>query len=334
MHSRIGNNTLWYSLPLLVVAVILTGCAVSHVKSLRHEHAENKTPKIRSEKSKPCDYQETHIPITVTDTRILTRVTIGKSRLLAVVDTGTPTIVISRRARVVGRTHFRIRGEYKRKGVTASCRGPDGFTTHGRMKYLPEIKIGGYTLTGIGSVELDHLNNTSNQNYAILGTNVFSKVVLTVDVQKKELVVRTEAFDITHQRLKPGSVLVDFTYAGKNDFSPGVPVISAQVEGVAARLLLDTGLAPMLLTQGTAQQLKLPHESKSTGMSGPFSMPRQYPTLKGVVVTVSSIKLTNQDAVVMPSLPNDNQGALGIPLLRACRLTIDYPRRKILLEPY
>ena len=339
MPVDFGRNTFRRLIIVSALAIAFIGCAAFLLTSARTKHAGRskavtQAPKTsRRQERTARRYQEVYIPFVISDNKLITTVTIRNRRLPAIVDTGTALVVASSHTRLAGTTLYQIAGRRGKTMIKSIFLGPDGTVLYGRMKRLPGVGMGRYLVKTADSVELDHFNNSPNQDYVVLGNDAFLHVVLTIDVQKKEMIVRTKEFDVTQHPLKPGNALLDFTYTGKNLFSPGVPVIAAQVDGYPVHLILDTGLDRMLLTQDTAHRLPVQHQLRSTLMTGPFSVAHQHPSLSGVSLSLGKIKLADGDAVLMRSSLGGTQGSIGMPLLRACRVTIDYPGRKILLEP-
>lgn len=136
----------------------------------------------------------------------------------------------------------------------ASLSGPMGEKSDAQIRNLRQIRLGRYILN---TFRFDTYKPSTVGNCLILGNAAFSQVVLTLDYQKKELIIHTKEYDPTHATTVPGACVLPFTWVNGDAASHGEPMINVQVAGHPAHFILDTGLESVLLLKRYADRCSL-----------------------------------------------------------------------------
>jgi hypothetical protein len=329
-----GQDRRWNRLACSGLTILtLCGCA----------HAQARKPEIhlapaRFELHSNEPYQAVHIPFQLQDEDILVKANLAGKTVECDIDTGFDIIAWAERLHIAGRK------------LPADIAGVDGagqklpFTP----VLLPTLQIGDYKLWKVlGASAKAGKQDAKPTSFTFrpgqIGNLAFQQVVFTVDYQKHELILRQPAYDFSSQ--PRGKQDMVFEMPSADDDNPvTLPVIQGVIEGRPARILLDTGWAgpeiglteafhsairPTLAKEypedrsekisrnmigGAAQVERIPDVSFSLGDKPTWNV--LCPAL------VISRTYTNVDAVIGPQVLGD------------FRVTIDYPRRKALLEPY
>ena len=205
---------------------------------------------------------------------------------------------------------------------------------YGELRNIAQIRIGGYILNTMNTFRLDAYEPSAVGNVLILGNEAFNKAVITIDYRKHEMTVRTKEYDFTREASARGACVIPFKWMGANGVFPGNPVIDVKVNGRLMHFIFDTGLEGVLLTKSVSDRhFPLAKVGKATMMS-PFARPESIPYVSGVTLSVGGAVFKNQVAALMPKTEFNEDGSIGRIILKSYRVTIDYPRQRILLEPY
>ena len=229
-----------------------------------------------------------------------------------------------------------------------------------RTVVLPRVRIGGYEITNLPTTMLDNdarLFSPSQRSNVdedqILGNSAFVKTVLTVDYKNSIMIIWPSHYDFTKQHRREGDRVLEMgwttSYSHEDwmlDFY-GTPAIRVSLAGGSFWCMLDTGWGdsdfgiannfvkhhPSLRlvrhdktrfnARHSAEQVERLHDLKLTI---PCLWP---PSVKPISMTLNGL--------VTPTLDRDDEkgsGVIGLALMERYRITIDYGRGRVLLEPY
>jgi hypothetical protein len=289
------------------------------------------------------------VPFTKQNGLIIVQAEVGGKVLPCVVDTGDPLIRWPKGLRLAG----------KATGIHATGTDVGGNSETHEMVLLSRVRLGAYELADVPSWAVggpDALTDKAStppdllaagaggvwQRYPILGNIVFERVALTIDYQKSELVLRSSSSAPNARTLPVRRVGPVFT-TGAGVARGGFVVIAGTVGGRPVNFVLDTGLpfeegivlAPNKRDLAAAQSSSRRDARAVVGLG-------QVATEQFAGVTWSlGGGVLGQGDVIVPSrfsLVGDGRTSLdaliGAHLLRAYRITIDYPRARVVLEPY
>lgn len=220
---------------------------------------------------------------------------------------------------------------------------------------LPEIKIGSYKVTDIptemqedNSVLFSSVAATPADGVPLLGNALFSLAVMTIDYQKKTPTFHAPTYNFTKQARLPTDKILEMGWTSHSDDSPtrqqviGWPVIRARTEGKPFWRMIDTGWEGTELGLTTEFFRQLPRnqqgaQQKSVGhFAYGISVVRQEKSLTFQIPVlqrhVPPVVLTEKGWIV--KLLSGGAGIVGTTLMQRFRITLDYPHRRVLLEPY
>lgn len=211
-----------------------------------------------------------------------------------------------------------------------------GYRVLGEWVLAPSIQLGGFKLRNILTISKSIVEKANGQKISvaqaegvqeiILGNYVFQNVVLTIDYQKQEVILRDRDYDIT--RIPH---LHDYLLDLVSD--DGDLLLLGQLAGQPARFQIDTGNTNRLAINSTFAQKYLSAYPRTKSRTKLFYGVIINDNIPGINGNIGSIKFNTGRLAIVPL--NLNVDALiGEPFLRYFRVTIDYSRSKILLEPY
>lgn len=289
---------------------------------------------------------EARLPLIVKHGGIFVTALLDDGPQLCKIDTGSDAVMWSRDLHLVGS----LTGEQGQ-----ACNTMNDCVPSDTVK-LPYIQLGAFRISDLPTRRLDledilfsppGTNHPSE--YAVLGNPVFSSTVLTVDYRNKLLIIRPAAYDFREEPRHPGDRIVQMGWTHYDDDTPaeqdlfGWPAIRASVDGHPFWCLLDTGWeGPNLgLSEDIVRQVpslqKLPQKlapfSSGFSDSSALYVPKlefKVPCLSPAGAPALMLKSTGQ--LVKSSV--SGQGVVGTYLMERYRITIDYQRRQVLLEPY
>ena len=294
------------------------------------------------------------VPFTKQNGLIVVQATLGGKVLPCVLDTGDPLVRWPRRLRLAG----------KATGIRAQGTDAGGHGETHEMVLLSHVRIGGYELANVPSWAVGTPDDATPdedaapetiaggvwRRYPVLGNVVFEQVALTIDYRRSELILRpknantAEPSRVPGMRTLPvqrvGPVFTTDTGAARGGFL----VFAGSVNGQPVNFLLDTGLpfAPGIVLApgkrallGDARAASGGQEVRAVTGLGQVSAQRftnvswslgNVPG-KGEVIVPPQLAALGDDKTSIDAL-------VGAYLLQAYRITIDYPRSRVLLEPY
>lgn len=206
----------------------------------------------------------------------------------------------------------------------------------GKWFLVPSLELGDLKLKNVPAISEIGVKKANGQKISlapaegiqkiILGNYVFENVVLTIDYQKQEVILRETDYDITRlPRLH--SYLLDLFW--DND---GSLVLLGQLAGHPARFQIDTGNTVGIVSNSAfAQKYLSAYRTKSTVKTAFEVISSE--KIRGVNGNIGGIEFNTGTVTIVPL--NSNVDVLvGESFLKNFRVTIDYSRRKVLLEPY
>ncbi|HEU4752563.1 MAG TPA: retropepsin-like aspartic protease, partial [Armatimonadota bacterium] len=217
------------------------------------------------------------------------------------------------------------------------------------MRVLSRLRLGGYEVRNLPgwAIAADTLRTTDapGTRMPLLGNSTFAGTVLTIDYRSRCLTIRPPGAPL---RARPGTnaQLLDFLPPEDTEH-PGEelrPVVSAEIAGIRAPvnldsgwLCLDVGLAPGLFA-------RVRKASEKPGNALGKRVRKLFAFAPAMVTPVGQTAVRLGDAHPLKfrirgfetggGLETSHRAVLGAPVFRNFRVTIDYERRKVLLEPY
>lgn len=211
-----------------------------------------------------------------------------------------------------------------------------GIRVYGEWVLAPSLQLGGFKLQNIPTILYTVAEQANGQKTfvaqaegikeIVLGNEAFHNVVLTIDYQKQEVILRDSDYDITHLP-HPHSYLLNLSW---ND---GTPVVLGQLAGHPARFMLDTGSNDMVISSAFAQKYFSRYPRRKSRYRAGYGLINT-DEISGANGSIGNIKFMTDSITIFPFSSTENvDGLIGEPFLKYFRITIDYRRSKILLEP-
>ncbi len=235
-----------------------------------------------------------------------------------------PCIVDTGAAGVCWPQSMKLKGEHH---ASEPSRGVNNSTRQTDSVVLSRISLGGYQVTHLptGMIKRGTQELAIADAVPIIGNIAFYGVVLTIDYQNKILIVRKPEYDVLRLPRSKEDMLLDF------DWVYNEPVVHGVIEGISATFLMDTGDSDKVSVERRFWQAHLSHRKlNSKTMSGAFGKTKGY-FLDEIHCKVGSVEVCAKRASV-PILAFNVDGIIGKSFLEHYNVTIDYPRRKILLH--
>lgn len=321
---------LWLAAPL--AAVVFSSCHSPQKVTPPQETAQSQLNRLFAHSSMVLTsrkkYGEVHIPFTLRDNIIYLHMVWAGRPLEAILDTGSSSVDWPQLLHLTSTS----------TGLLQDGKMVAGIVYQGECRVLPTIKAGDCEWRDIptsadGEMKINEPLGSKKQlktlapSKALLGVPAFQAHVLTIDYRKKEIIIRGSSYDITRLPHHPQDLLL--TPEWLNSY---LPVLKGTLAGHSARFALDSGCGG--LTISTIFAKRLPASS--------FGRPA-IADINGVQVNTQVLKFisgkladqsfqANGVSVLDPS--DDYDALIGTQFLQHYRVTIDYYRGKILLEPY
>lgn len=275
-------------------------------------------------------YQKVRVPFQRSQGWVVVQADFSGRLTNCILDTGTPYIIWPASLRLSGNHTLVHYSEFA--AYFTAYPGP------AEWRILPSIRLGNYELhdcptLAYGSekspiADFQKTDIGVAMNHApILGYPAYARTVLTIDFQKQELIFRQPAYDITHLPSHSGAYLLDMV---KSETYPNVPVVLGTVAGHPVHIVLDTGSA--VIGIGLTDEKLISAIKQQTGRNVIYNDRLGTEVVPDAVWSVGD--LIDQSPIdLVPKLTSgDVDAVLGYELLRNYRITIDFTRRKILLE--
>ena len=294
--------------------------------------------------------KEVRVPLIISDSKIYVKVRLGCREELCLLDTGLNTIEWSRGLHIKGRAT----GQYSQSS------DPVGGAVSTQTVVLPHMRIGGYEIAELPT-EMSDANSglfagllspppTDADQGFVLGNPAFVTTVLTIDYKNAEMIIRPPQYDFTRQHRKIGERVLGMHWTADVEDKAweqnlyGYPAIRVAISGVSFWCVVDTGWAGPEIGL-TADLVKhhsslVGHAKQDTVTFGALHSSAQVERLHDLHVTLPCLfpphlppVSLRADGLVTPVLYG-GEGVIGLALMKRYRITIDYGRRRVLLEPY
>jgi hypothetical protein len=274
---------------------------------------------------------------------------LNNQEVLCKVDTGSDSVEWSRGLHVEG----------KMTGSHGESCDLLGGCVAAQTVLLPRLKIGNYEITNIptdmsdaGSGPFTPVLEDAGQQ-PLLGNTAFVQTVLTVDYKKAQLIIRPPQYNFLRQPRRPGDRVLEMGWTSRYSGSDwrksfyGTPAVEATLGNAPFWCTLDTGaggseicLTQTLVDNNPSVKQRWRDVSSLNATSSSAQVERFHNlTVKfpcSVLSRTPPVAL-NLNGLVTPTLKSDpveGAGVIGLPLMQRYRITIDYGRGHILLEPY
>jgi len=287
-------------------------------------------------------YDEVTVPFTLASGQICVQAKLDGQKVRCSIDTGAPFVLIPQSLNLVDADAV----------LYLSVKDADagGNTIEARRALLKSVQIGDYELRGVPVLVAPSAPSARSQAnpdyYCLLGDSIFSSAVVTIDYHLRSVTFRNASYNPAKQSHLPMTHSFPFHWApDKVKVSVehfGLIIVSGTISGQPATLALDTGWSSdMMGINHTAYQRLFP--------ASPFTKRKVLNTTfgqaKGVYIPdlVCSLKSDDprhpdlkfhQPALVIADQDDGVDAIWGYAVLRDYRVTIDYPRQRIFLEPY
>ena len=288
-------------------------------------------------------FQAVRVPFTLKKNgAIFVPVEVSGKTLNCQIDTGSPVFLWDKTLNLRGtKTGYTIWVSDAANEATPNC----------EQVILPQVRMGNYEVGGVSTFAMD----TGRDKKAVqsmvaslvdtaplIGHEAFAGVVLTIDYHEKTLLLRDKSYDFTQKPLPPRALVLPFTLPPHEAFLYGDPVVEGTINGVSARVSLDTGWPnDSLLDARFAEKAFSTKPEEDNGIYfypparitlGENRLPTPFSTRKSAKNT--SAAPVDMPMIAYPDVPQDFDVNLGYFFLRFFRITFDYGRKRILLEPY
>lgn len=289
---------------------------------------------------------EAHVPLVVKHGGVFVMASLNGTQTLCKIDTGSDTVQWHRDLHCAGV----LTGE---RGQTSD---PQKGSADAMVVILPRIQIGTFTLTGLPTMMQDTytgLFSSTQERHGdttpLLGNPLFALTVLTLDYQNKALTIHPPTYNFQTELRHPGDRILQMGWTSHSEDSEGEqqlfgwPTFRARVQGKPFWCVFDSGWeGPELgITEALLRSLPAQKQAPRTLVPqnfqhGSYTVPQlenlqfQAPVL--VPTHVPAVRLSSK-TIVLKSLGGGN-GTVGTYLMERYRITIDYQRGRILLEPY
>jgi hypothetical protein len=266
------------------------------------------------------------IPFEMIDNRVIVQVMInGKGPYRFILDTGAGAVISTKAAKELGL-------EVASTGTTA---GVGGGRVQSGTTAVQEVQLGPAKFTGesFGVIPFDDMPSVFGTRTidAIFGTPVFERYVVTHDYIGKKLTFT----DPARFHYKGAGTVIQITRP------ISIPVVQATLDGVPARLGLDTGARSSLLLYTPfveKNKLREKYKARVEGVTGwGIGGPVHSQLVRAKVLEIGPIKVS--DIVVRLSTQKSGlstgtqlDGLLGPDVLKQFLTIIDYSRMQVILE--
>ncbi len=214
-----------------------------------------------------------------------------------------------------------------------------GGGTMARVALLPPLVIGAFTLREVRGLVLDlsELRHGLGSDLdGILGISALARYAVTFDFARGQLELAENA---VAGDPGPGGARVPFEMVG------GQVIVPVRVDGgEEASFLVDSGAWRTFLPPEVGARLGIPPERRLPGIpsSGADGRPIEAEALRVRSLAIGALEV-ERPIVLVPagegagttawSLATRARGVLGADILRRFRVTIDFPRQELTLEP-
>lgn len=277
-------------------------------------------------------YGETLIPFTLKGGMIVIQARFGKQAIDGVFDTG---------CRELRWQNIDLPSQSLHRTTTDYDR--DSNTVPAEWQQVSSLKLGDYEIKDICALKLDTKQQMLTQAgeepiQVVLGNRVFAHTVVTIDYQKQVIIVRRPDYDFTRHQDQTHGVMLEFTPCQTANSAPLYIVVASQVASIPVHGMIDTAHngANLIIDQDLRNRLTdLPYNTiYGNGNEWWWTchvteLTQPIPWAVGEVCGCSPAMVLKGYSKLVGFDANS-----GYEVLKNSRITIDYDRHKILLEPY
>lgn len=268
------------------------------------------------------------VPFTLRNGVIMVEATIGEKRVACVLDTGASFVTWPRALNLGGRAMG-----VPRTGIVDAT----GARREGEWTRLPVVRLGEWEFRDVPGQVLDISENDAALATPILGNTLFDNLVLTIDDRRREIVLRSAADPLSpHPRDRQIAITrlnaFPLVVKGEKRFWGGQLSVAGQAAGRPVRFLVDTGwgFKGIGLSRAFRDQTGLLPTGRTVDAAVGYGNARL--DVAQTAWSLAGLSGTG-DALVTPSL-GGAEAAIGRELLSRFRVTIDFRRDLLLLQPY
>ena len=306
---------------MLIVGTTISGCISHSVISPPAGKRVHAIPHLIGFPFKKSKYQEVVIPFIPTNSLIFVNAIINGKIYPCIVDTGASFTYLPASLNLTSRPCFARNNVFVTYG--------DNFTrSNGDCRILPAIHLSQYVVHNLKTLQSAHNQLDIASNVMILGNNAFDRVVLTLDYRNRVILVRTHQYDLTKMKHASSDRIIPIEYT-KDSLS-----FSGQVNHHPARFILDSGATNCAFTKAFCQRYGLKQQQGRDVITTLFVRAAHARMIKETNIGISSLYWKATDIDIENDIDAHIDGTLGMPLFKHYRVTIDYFRHKMLLEPY
>lgn len=238
-------------------------------------------------------------------------------------DTGALTVISQQVAK-----ELKVQNE-----VEVEVRGSGGNTETVNLVQLNSILVGNSEVKNCAAAVVDFSGKFGSDMGGILGSNFFKFFQVSIDYQKKELILLQGAQPLLKTE---DEIRIPFETDMKYGLAPKIEcVIDGEINGTG---LIDTGfpgiislpISMMKKTESFQEGKVLAAKGSMTG--GMFGMEEESYLLRVNTLEVGSLKLAN-----IPSMSHsldDEHILFGNTFLSKFKVTLDYPAKEMVLQPH
>ena len=289
---------------------------------------------------------EAHVPLVVKHGGVFVVASLNGTQTLCKIDTGSDTVQWHRNLHCAGV----LTGE---RGQTSD---PQKGSADAEVVILPHIQIGTFTLTGLPTMMQDTYTGLfsptqerDGDTTPLLGNPLFALTVLTIDYRHRVLTIRPPTHNFQTEPRHYGDRILQLGWTSHSEDSEGEqqlfgwPTFRARVEGKPFWCVFDSGWeGPELgITETLLQSFPMQRQAPRTPVPQNFQHGSYtVPQLKGlqfqapVIAPAHAPPLCLQSKTIIVKSLGGGDGIVGTYLMERYRITLDYQRRCILLEPY
>lgn len=281
-----------------------------------------------------------HLPLTAANGLIYVRGSVSGKEVWFLIDTGSSTILWDSKLDFPGQS-------VNQPGLSFDAAANAAWE---QEVILPEVKIGGFVLRNVSSSRVtipEKAVQPALRGIVLLGTPAFQNLIVTIDYQKQELVLKKpEASEKTVTPPIGGATVLDVQWATSPfERGKGVPLVQGTIGGEPASIALDTGwggeeiavtsrfrerIQPFLKQHDLEKAVKKVSKTLTLGGVEAETIPYLSVLLGSDGAKIGALR----PATVMKALPTGADAVIGHDILRFSRVTFDFARSKVTLTPY
>jgi hypothetical protein len=339
-YYRIGGRERAYNVSLWTRAISIGGLILSALAGIlivgpaKCSTPYDNAPPEKCELNSSKPFHEVRIAFKSMGGAVIVLATISGQSVECLLDTGFNGILIPDQLGVA----------CKPFGRPVRRQDASGHIVENKSVLIDELKLGDCAVRNARASLLNTSDSASsqysdfNKHTVLVGTRVLKDMVVTIDYKTSELILRDGAYDCSAQ--KPSdAILTQFRLANHGVSGYGLPVVTANIEGKPAQLILDTGfvgaafaLQKGFISKNSALKTRQAAQTDDTAVLGVSTLKQ----IKGVNVSLDvpgSLDIVG-DALEISLSARDIDGLLGGDILSQFRVTFDFPRKRVLLEAY